>query len=182
MSNSNQSRPTQPETQIANGWTARETQAMDAHSSAKVASDPFRVEAPNSSYRQAERASDATDPMHDSRREAQANAYKSDRAIPREMTPIEQAKDYERVNGAFDRARAQEVRQYGPDGYKGDPSTNAAERRAEAMGDATMQRLPNVTQAQRDAARGQTRAALSTSASESAQRQQVATPAPGVSL
>lgn len=74
-------------------------------------------------------------------REAQASAYQPDRASTREMTPAEQARDYERVNGAYNRARAEEVRRYGPGGYKGDPGTDAAERRAEVMGDATMQSL-----------------------------------------
>lgn len=59
----------------------------------------------------------------------------------RPMTPAEQAADYERVNGASDRARAQEVRQHGPGGYRGDPGESAAERRAERQGDATTQRL-----------------------------------------
>jgi hypothetical protein len=69
-------------TEIANGWTTREAQAMDAHISAKVASNPYRAEAPNSSYRQAERVSDATNPMHDFRREAQANAYQAATSQP----------------------------------------------------------------------------------------------------
>lgn len=59
----------------------------------------------------------------------------------RPMTPAEQARDYERVNGASDRARAQEVRQHGAGGYRGDPGENATERRAERQSDATMQRL-----------------------------------------
>lgn len=59
----------------------------------------------------------------------------------RPMTPAEQAADYERVNGAYNRARAQEVRDYGPKGYRGDPGEDAAERRAERQSDATMQSL-----------------------------------------
>lgn len=89
----------------------------------------------------------------------------------REMTPKEQTRDYERVNGAFDRARSAEVRQYGPNGYQGDPDIKASERRAEIMGDATMQKLPSITQDQRDAARAVTPAQASTPATQNAQRQ-----------
>lgn len=62
----------------------------------------------------------------------------------RQMTPAQQAADYERVNGAFDRARAQEVREHRPGGYRGDPGLDAAERRADRQGDATMQHLPEL--------------------------------------
>lgn len=87
------------------------------------------------------------------------------------MSSAQQAADYERVNGASDRARAQEVRDHGPGGYRGDPGQDAAERRAERQGDATMQRIgpfivngdankpPQVTQEQRDAGRSQASAA-----------------------
>jgi len=73
--------------------------------------------------------------------QSQGSPAISQSSASREMTPKEQEKDYERVNGSFDRARAAEVRQYGRNGYQGDPGENAAERRAERQGDATMQHL-----------------------------------------
>ena len=148
MSDITQNSGAKPEPQIANGWTAREAQAMDAHISRKVAQEWSRSEPSNAEYRRAERISDATDPMHDAQREAQANAHRGPAAV-REMTPQEQARDYERVNGASDRARAEEIRLYGPGGYKGDPGTDAAERRAEIQGDATMQSLPGIARRER---------------------------------
>ena len=129
--------------EVAKGWTEAEAKQMDAHISQKVAKEAARTEPTAAATRLAERQADATDPMHDKRREAQANAHKP-------MTPKQQAKDYERVNGAADRARAAEVKQHGSDGYKGDPGVTAAEKRAEKQGDATTQSLPKVKQTKRN--------------------------------
>lgn len=61
--------------QIANGWTRKEAEAMDAHISGKVAREWARTEPSGADYRKAERASHPTDRMHDARREAEADAY-----------------------------------------------------------------------------------------------------------
>lgn len=47
------------------------------------------------------------------------------------------ARDYARVNGSADAAREAEVKMHGSRGYQGAPSIDAAERRADRMGDAT---------------------------------------------
>lgn len=65
-----------PNDLIANGWTRAEALAMDRHISAKVGAEYVRSEPGNASTRQAERASDPTDRMHDAGRERQADAYR----------------------------------------------------------------------------------------------------------
>lgn len=80
-----------PKPQTANGWTPREAEAMNAHLNAKAARDGQRSEPSNAEYRKAERASDATDPMHDARRERQADAHPAKQAQGIVRTSIQEA-------------------------------------------------------------------------------------------
>lgn len=79
--------------EIANGWTEAEAVAMDKHLSAKAAREAARTEPSSAAERKAERMSDATDPMHDARREAQADAHKLSPAGEKALTFLEQRID-----------------------------------------------------------------------------------------
>ena len=58
---------------VANGWTRKEAEAMEAHIGTKYTRE--HPEPSAAATRQAERMADPTDRMHDARREAEADAY-----------------------------------------------------------------------------------------------------------
>lgn len=89
-------------TEIANGWTRQEAEAMNAHLDAKAAREWERSEPDNASARRAERMADATDPMHDARREQQADTYRARQAA----RDAARARAAPSVHSDADRARA----------------------------------------------------------------------------
>ena len=67
---------------IANGWTRKEAEAMDAHIGAKYTRE--HPEPSEAATRQAERMADPTDRMHDARREREADAVQARRETVRQ--------------------------------------------------------------------------------------------------
>lgn len=89
--------------QIANGWTEREAKTMFEHISTKYANEPgVARNASSDSVRRAERMADATDPMHDARREQQADTYRARQAA----RDAARARAAPSVHSDADRARA----------------------------------------------------------------------------
>ena len=118
---------------VANGWTRKEAEAMDAHIGAKYARE--HPEPSEAATRQAERMADPTDRMHDARREAEADAYgRRTETAQRPATPKE---DVEARTGDYQQLleRAQnDVRKAGGDP---DASWRAMEAAADKLTGAT---------------------------------------------
>lgn len=99
---------------IANGWTAAEAASMERQISARVGADHIRSEPSNADTRRAERMSDATDPMHDAKRERQADAYK-----PAQVTQAQRDATRGRSSAAATQATDASLRQAQPSRSQG---------------------------------------------------------------